>query len=480
MFFEFLILIYRTSMDNFTNKYIGYFDILKKSIVGFEFEFYTDRSYYKLLELLNRELSPIKVWGRRKYHSDMEVDETNFKIEPDLSGGPDMVELITGPMPYNNAKLILLKILSIMQKYTKTDDKCSIHINVSFDRDQTEKTLDQLNRLKLILSCDENLIFKYFPTRKNNFYSKSVKNLIPFKGYDYVIDAINILINNLQLPDTKYYGINIKEAFNGRLEFRYIGDKDYQFKTREIIELMDYFISLTWNSIDEDLDNDEIQSLRQYLDENINNFKNFIKLENFIAEFPTIQLEIDKDDGFVVVKSYYSSIYSKLYDITRNIYNLGNCLINYDTESKKLEIVDAEFKTIFDLSNISVIDSNAVNGTYKDCIFISSEIKNAHLHNCELISSDVYNCKMENCNVDQTSTLKSCYYYGGNMNGEFISGVFRAGKIGEFGQLGNGVKIVTDMNSYFNTKIDQDETHFKKSSGGFKPKKINPFEPRKF
>lgn len=464
-------------MDKFTNKYIGSFDILKKAILGFEFEFYTDKSYYKLLELLNRELAPIKTHGRRKYHSDMEVDEYNFKIEPDLSMGSMGVELITGPMNYHNAKIILLKILHLLQVYAKTDDKTSLHINISFDKDQTDKSLDDLNRLKLILNMDEDLVFKYFPTRKNNFYSKSVRRLIPFKGYDYVNDAINILVNNIQLPDTKYYGINIKESYNGRLEFRYIGDKDYQFKTREIMELMDYFISLTWNCIDVSLDTEDIEELRKFLQSNINNFKNFSKFENFIAEFPTIQLEIDKDESFVIVKSYYSNIYNKIHDIIKNIYNLSNCLINWDTESKRLELVDADFKTIFNLDNLNIIESNANGGTYNDCVFINCEVKNAHLHNCTLISSEAYNSKMENCDVDQTTMLKNCYFYGGNMNGDFISGIFRAGKVGEFGQLGDDVKIVTDMDSYFNTSLEDEEGAKKQS---FKPKKINPFQTRKF
>ena len=464
-------------MDKFTNKYIEYFDILKKAIIGFEFEFYTDKSYYKLLEFLNRELNPIKVHGRRKYHSDLEVDEYNFKIEPDLSGGPNLVELITGPMPYHNAKLTLLKILNILQKYAKTDDKCSLHINVSFDKNISEKVLDQLNKLKMILNVDEDLVYKYFPNRKNNFYAKSVRKLIPFKGYDYVNDAINILINNIELPDTKYYGINLKESFNGRLEFRYIGDKDYQFKTKEIIELVDYFISLTWNSIGVDLNKEDISELRKILQENINNFKNFIKFENFIAQFPTIQLEIDKNDNYVTVKSYYSTIYNKVYELIKNIYNLNNCIINWDTEKKKLEIVDADFKTIFDLKNINIIDSKVDSGTYNDCIFINSEIKNAHLHNCTLISSEAYNLKMENCEVDQTSNLKNCYFYGGLLNGTMDGGVWRTGKIGEFGVLSDDVRIATDMDSYFNTTIDQEQTPKKTE---FKIKKLNPYQTRKF
>jgi hypothetical protein len=464
-------------MDKFSNKYISQFDILKKAIVGFEFEFYCDRSYYKLLELLNRELSPIKVHGRRKYHSDLEVDELNFKIEPDLSGGPSLVELISGPMPYNNAKLILLKIMKILQIHATTDDKCSLHINISFDKDLTDKTLDQLNKLKLILTVDEEMVYKYFPTRRNNFYAKSIKKLIPFKGFDFVGDAINILINNIKLIDTKYYGVNIKEAYNGRLEFRYIGDKDYQFKTREILELMDYFISLTWNSIDTKLDNDDVRKLRVFLDENINNYKNFNKLESFISEFPTIQLEIDKNDNFITVKSYYQQIYDEMYDIIKNIFNLSNCIINYDTDNKKLELVDADFKTIFDLNNINIIDSNANGGTYNDCVFISCEVRNAHLHGCKIVGTDVTNSKMENCNVDQTSMLKGCYFYGGELDGEMKGGVWRSGHVGQFGTLDNDVKISSDADSYFNTKIEPEESDMKKSA---KSKKINPFNPQTF
>lgn len=464
-------------MDKFTIKYLNNFDILKKAILGFEFEFYTDKSYYKLLELLNRELHPIKIHGRRKYHSEMKVDDHNFKIEPDLSMGNMGVELITGPMPYNNAKLTLLKILSVLQKYAKTDDKCSLHINISFDKNLTDKTIDKLNKLKLILSIDENIVYKFFPTRKDNFYAKSVKKLIPFKGYDYVNDAINVLINNLQLPDTKYYGVNIKEVYNGRLEFRYIGDKDYQFKSKEIIELVDYFIMLTWESIDEKLSKDNISVLKDFLQENINNFKNFTKFENFIADFPTIQLEVDKNDNYIVVKSYYSSIYNKIYNLIKNIYNLNNCIINWDTTEKKIELVDADFKTIFDINNIKIIDSVANSGTYNNCIFINSEIKNSHIHNCTLISCDAYNVKIENCDIDQSSTLRECYFYNGTMNGDFISGIFRSGKVGEFGVIGDGVKIVTDMDSYFNTSVEEEETPKNKE---FRLKKLNPFGQKEF
>jgi hypothetical protein len=445
-------------METFSNKYIDSFNILKHGVIGFEFEFYAERSFYRLLELLNRELAPIKTHGRRVYHSDFKPDEYNFKIEPDFSGGPNLVELITGPIPYMNAKIILLKILKLLQTNAKTDERCSIHINISFDTDKCDKDVSKVNNLKMILDIDEKMIYKYFPNRKNNFYAKSIKKLIPFKGFNFSKNAVNITTNNFQMTnDTKYYGVNLKETYNGRLEFRYIGGKDYQFKTKEIMELMDYFITLSWKSIDNTLTDENIDNLRSYLDDNINNFKNFTRLENFIAEFPTIQLEIDKNDNFIVIKSQYNQIQDKLYDIMRNVSNLSNCILNYDTNTNKIEIVDGDFETIFTLKNTDLVNCEIKNGEYIKCELQSTVIKNAHLTNCLLHDTEVFNCKMVNCDVDELSTIKESYYEGGTMNGNFESGTMRGGIVGQMGILGDKVKIITAEENYFGTFDDTND-----------------------
>ena len=439
-------------MKKFSYKYINYHNILKNAVIGFEFEFYTSKSYYKLLELLNRELSPIKTWGFRKYHSSFVPDDKNFKIEPDLSGGIDLVELVTGPMNYVDSKIILLKILKILQDNTYTDEKCSIHINISFN-DKAEKTLEQLNVLKLILNVDEDLVYRYFPNRKNNFYSKSIKKLIPFKEYKYSMDAINIITSNIELPDTKYYGINIKNFTEGRLEYRYVGGTDYQFKTDEIIELLDYFVLLTWNSIDKELDEEDNEKLLDYLSDNIANFKKFNSYEDFLGEFPTIKLEVDKSDSFTNIKPYYDKIYNKLFDLLSNTYNLRDALINYDSEKIKVEIVDTFVKGIFDLKGFNFIECQIAEGTYYKCNMDQCDIKISHIENCSLNECEVFSCKLTNCDVDKDTTLEKVYFYGGLMDGEMISGVFRGGTIGPNAVIGSGVKMVTDDDNYFGTNL---------------------------
>lgn len=439
-------------MKVYSNEYITDFNKLKNAIIGFEFEFYTERSYYKLLELLNNVLSPIKVHGFRKYHSKFKPDENNFKIEPDLSGGPELVELITGPLPYVNAKIILLKILKVLDKYAKTDQKCSLHINISFDDNEDGKILNNLNQLKLILEVDEDYIYQYFPDRKNNIYAKTVKNLIPFKGFDFSINAVSLVQNNLQLPDTKYYGINFRTIEKGRLEWRYIGDVDYHKKTAEILSLMDYFIALTWNCLDEKLNEEDLKKLEEYLFKNINLFKTFSNYENFIAEFPTIDIQVDKLNEFGIVKAYYNSFYEQVYEMIRNIYNLKNCIINFDTQVNRIELVEATFKTIFDLDNLDFIQCSMNSGRYNHCKFISSELINGTIHGGEIIDSNIINSKIENAKIDKESEIADSYLYqcliDGSVEGD---SVLRMCKLGPNAVIGDDVRIVTDVNNYFNT-----------------------------
>ena len=65
-------------MEKYSDKFLNQSEKLKNSIIGVEFEFYMkDLSFYKTLEILNDELSPVKVWGMREYHSDIKTDSNN-------------------------------------------------------------------------------------------------------------------------------------------------------------------------------------------------------------------------------------------------------------------------------------------------------------------------------------------------------------------------------------------------------------------
>jgi hypothetical protein len=445
-------------MRKYSDKFLNDSNKLKTSKVGMEFEFYMkDLSYYKTLEMLNKELAPVKVWGFRQYHSNFTPDKDNFKIEPDLSGGSNMVELVTGPLDYYDAKYYLIKIAKFIQNWGYTNEKSSTHFNISFN--DNEMNLNDLNILKLILNTDEDEIYRAFPSRKGNMYAKSVTKIIPYKEYDFFNIPISVVKNNLRIPNDKYYGINFTNINNEkdkqRLEFRYIGGKDYEKNIGQLIYFMERFIINIYDSIDSNFNNEDIKKLEEYLENNIKSYKNLSKYDNFIVEFPSIIIQIDQFNNYDIVSTYYDKIYHKLYNIIDSTEDLGNCIINYVTKDQNIEIVDANIKATSLIKSVDLINCKA-EGLFEDCYFVGSEINKAQLTKCKLQHSDALNSKVLNCNVE-SSTLENCYFMDGYLNGDMRGGIYRSGKLGPYATLDSEVKIVKDYDNFFDTRFDVDD-----------------------
>ena len=461
-------------MKKYSETFINNTDTLKKARVGFEFEFFMkDLSYYKTMELLNQYLAPVKVWGFKKYHSDFTPDSENFKIEPDLSGGANMVELVTGPMSYFEGKFYLIKILKFIQMYGYTTGKSSIHFNLSF-LPEFDKDLNDLNMLKLILNVDEDEIYRVFPSRKDNVYAKTVKKVIPFKEYDFNNIPIDSVKNNIRLPEDKYYGINFLHINNPketqRLEFRYIGGKDYEKNIGQILYFLDRFIIDVHDSIDASFNNQDIEKLEEYLDLNISNFKNFSKYDNFIVDFPTVSLQIDQFYNYDVVNAYYDKIYPKLYNLVDSTDSLKDCIINYVTTTQTIEVIDGNIKATQNIKGYDFINCRISDGIFENCHFVNSEIDDSQLIKSKVHGSNINNSKVLNTSVE-ASELNDCFFMNGYLNADMYGGVFRSGKLGPFGNISSDTKIVTDSDNFFDTSFEEDTYNRKKDMGiikGFK------------
>jgi hypothetical protein len=445
-------------MNKYSDKFLNQSLKLKNAVLGFEFEFYMkDLSFYKTLEMLNKELHPVKVWGFRKYHSDFTPDKDNFKIEPDLSGGNNLVELVTGPLEYFDAKYYLVKIIKFIQNYGYTNDKCSIHFNLSFN--DPEKNLNDLNILKLILNTDEEEVYRYFPSRKDNVYAKTIKRIIPYKEYDFFNIPINIVKNNLRIPNDKYYGINFLNITNDtktqRLEFRYIGGKDYEKNAGQLIYFLDRFIINTWDSTDVGFSSEDIDKLQTYLEENIRLFNNFSKYDNFIVDYPTIQLQIDQDSGYSIVSSYYDRIFNKIFNLIDGTSDLKECIINYVTNTQTIEVVDANVKATTTLKNFEFINCE-INGIFESSTFIGCNARNSQISKSTIDQSELINTKLLSCRVDK-STLHNCFFMDGHLNSDMIGGIFRSGQLGPFATMDSDVKIVNDHENFFKTKWEDED-----------------------
>lgn len=437
-------------MKYFTHSYLNDYNILGKAKIGLEFEFLSKVNYHSTCLYLTERLG-VNVKGIKEYHPDEKPEDGKFLLTPDLSGGFSCAELITNPMKYSEARIMLSKICSVLQEIAETNDRTGIHINISFD---DNINIESVNPIKLILNIDEEKIYDIFPDRRNNVYCKSVKNLMPYKNYDFSHAGSNILSSSLNITSesSKYYGINFTCLTDGRIEFRYIGGEDYQYKTSEILDLMDYFILTTYNALQGNLTDAESKMLRRYLETNIEKYKSLSNLESFLTKYPTVSIEVDKNSSFEVIKSYYPTFYDELYDLITQSKGLKECTINFDTDTRQLELIEGEFECIGLISNVVFIECIIKGGDFSKSEFYETSLKNSIINASIVSDCTLLDSKLLECKAIKDTIMNDCYFSEGLMDATMNSGIFRSGKIGENAEISRETKMLNSEDNFFGFK----------------------------
>ena len=404
--------------------------ILKNALVGVEFEFYSNLPIEETAKKLGSLLDK-KIQVETKAHSDFEPTADHFKLEPDMSGGIKLMELVTGPMPYYNARLLIINVSKWIEENGYTNDRTSIHLNLSFDKNKIENKnrISKMNVLKFILDFKEDQVFKFFPEREGSAYAKSVKFILPNKD-TYFFDGNTINQQNFTYPDSKYYGINFDKRHKNYLEFRYIGGKDWEKKTTTVLHMLDQFLVQLWNSTESTQFNSlNALELKKILAKNqriISARKDWRSIEK---NWKNIQFTVDLQKHPEILDLHWSNIKEQVMRLfTHGDITKGH--INYDTDTSKVQIDGGELSYCVEISGYDFVSSK-IKGELKHCDFFrctldGSDISDCNFYdNCEIISS-----KVKNSYVHQSCELNDVYIYGttGIMKGKMTGGIFREGK----------------------------------------------------
>ena len=410
-------------MNNFNQA-----EILKNALVGVEFEFYSNYEVEKTANELKKLLGKkIRVEG--KAHSDFEVTPGEFKLEPDMSGGSNLVELVTGAVPYFEARLMIINICKWIQENGYTNDRASIHLNLSFDPNKIgdKYRISKMNVLKFILDFKEEQIFKLFPNRRNSAYAKSIKFILPRED-TYFFDGNHINDKNFIYPDSKYYGVNFDKRHKNYLEFRYLGGKDWEKKTTNILYLLDQFLIQIWNSTKNNEFNQlNVLELKRILSEQqriINARTDWKVIEQ---EWKNIQFTVDLYKEPQLINLYWDGIKSRVIKLfTHGSLTKGH--INYDTDTGRVQVKDGELKYCVDLSLYDFVNCS-LQGELLHCDIFKCDINGSSLDSCNLYSStQVNSSKLKSCYVNKTCQLKDSYVFGqGVLKGTMTGGIFREG-----------------------------------------------------
>ena len=418
--------------------------VLNASQIGVEFEFYSNLELKETQESLSKLLNR-KIRLEDKAHSDFQPSAEVFKMEPDMSGGAGLIELVTGALPYRNARIVIIKMLNWIKENGYTSDRASIHLNMSFNPDYLEDKdmIQHMNILKFILEFDEERVYKYFPNRKDSTYAKSIKWIMPkHEAFYYNEDLINK--DNFTFANTKYYGINFEKSQKNYLEFRYLGGKDYEERAEDILHLAENFIQSVWKSCHNPRFTPENKiELKRILDKNRPLMEMLKDYKAVNKHWPKINILVDLQDTEQVIAVQWNRFKQKVLELLSNG-NMEEGLINYDSDYGTVQIKDGRFKTAYLLDGFEFVhcelSGNIENSSiYGGKVSGAQVLRSALYQGCEAIDS-----KVESSYVHGSCTLTNCYVFGrdGIFKGKMKGGIFREGGIGPNARFEDDTEVI--------------------------------------
>jgi hypothetical protein len=431
-------------------------EVLDGSRIGCEFEFYSNLPLEETARSIaqyigKRVVIPLALSNilepKPLYHSPINPSADIFKLEPDYSGGKNMCELVTGPMAYRDARNVLIKVFEWINTNGYTNERCSMHANVSIDPNKipTLSLIPQIQIAKFILDFDEQRIYDVFPDRAESVYARSIKNIRPNKVLFYSPGLEEFSRATLTLPaDEKYFGVNFLKAEKGYLEYRYMGGKDYQKKTRKILELVDYYIlhmynTLNFNGVFSETDRMKYKAM---MEKQQMYYKSFIKYGEFKKNFPDIEVSMDLQHDDQTLQAVWPNLRDKLFDLIVSG-GMKKGKFNYDTEMGRYQLRNTKIENC-KVSDIEFIECE-IQGVISRSWFYNSVIKNSRIEHSVAMKENVFNfSKIADTPLHMTNICNDCFIENKRhvINCEVNDGVIRNGEIGKLAKISKETMIV--------------------------------------
>ena len=442
--------------------HIDKINALSSSVIGFEFEFYTNMMKGEAAESISKEVKK-KVRVSEKYHSDLKVTSSLFKLEPDYSGGNKMVELVTGPMEYSEAIPVMIRILNWIEKNGWTDDRCAFQFSVSFDRfrKDVKDRIENLDKLKFILGLDENFIYSKFGNRSNNVYANTIKRVVPVNRFSILENITSIDPRMFKVPDEKYYGVNFTKLKDGYLEFRYLGNRDYEKKVPEIREVIDYVILYLYDILSRrksEYTKDDLAKLKDMMKEYSKVVRSYNNPEIFFANFPDFHIFVDLKGMDENIKTYFPMIREKVFELIVDG-NVRSCYFNYDTTNGRFQVKDGRIRDFMKIKDFDLISCDIKGGAIENCNLYTCDIKKVRIENCNVANGcKIRSSKVNDSVVEFSNELIGCFVdcNGKNVNCKMEGGVLRSGNVGDYAEISKETLKVKGFNEIRNQRFVTD------------------------
>jgi hypothetical protein len=362
--------------------------------IGFVFEFYSSKeSSFIIKELSAKTIKNII------HTNNLEIDPTftNAVLVKEYEGDKPRYSFKLAQQNFHTAIPIVKNVLEWISLTSECANDNRMKVNLSFDTKHlnTLESISLMDTAKLILKFDENYVYNRFPQQKNSPYCISIKTLSRINENIYSSSIIKNKNSIIRIPKNDYNGINFKDYNLGILEFNYIGGVNYAEKEKEIIEILEFYVLKTFQSLNEQYyTREEVDELNELAENYITHQDAFHTVENFNKQYPNISLSVDLNTSIQKIKTFWPYIKKELFELVVNDSFLKG-EFNYDTDIAKCQI-----------RNATLVGPSIVNLDLINCR-LNGLIENCHLNHCIIENSRIYSSKVITENKITNSYIKN-------------------------------------------------------------------------
>jgi len=369
-------------------KHYSVLEVLNFSDVGLMFEFYSTKESNFIVEELGRLVGKnIIITNDDCYHPSY----SSAVLLKEYEAKRSRYQFSIAPQNYHSILPIIDSVTEWISESCETTLDTQLKVSLSFNHRHldTLSSISQMNPTRLILKFDENEIYRRFPGQKGSPYALSIKNLAPITNYINETEIEQNIKYILNTPYTEFYGINFKEYTRGILECNYIGGVDYAEKTKEIKDILEYFILKTYQSINEEEYNDFERYEMKRITEGFDKIQMaFYDPEIFLKEFKDLKVYVDLKTSTQTLKTYWNVLRKPLFEMIING-GLREGQFNYDAQVGRFQLRKGK------VGGISIKDMDLVScdlsGVMENCSFISCDISKARIYNSKFIRNNKVN-----------------------------------------------------------------------------------------
>ena len=380
-------------------------EVFNAANIGVIFEFYSSKNDDFIIKDLNKLTTKNIVLT----NSDYDPSFSNAILMKEYNGKKPKYYFKIAPQNFKSIIPIVTEVLEWLSETSECTADTLMRVNMSFNNRHLEtlQTISGMSTDKLILKFNEDYVYERFPEQKGSSYTMSIKELLPFNENLVTNDIVKNVNYIIGLPQKNYYGINFENYTRGILEFNYIGGKNYSEKNKEILELLEYYVIKTYQSLNElEYSRDELRELRELTNTFYKIQEAYYEPAQFFKLFPDIKVSVDVKYADQVIKSYWPKIRNTLFEVVVNgHFKKGE--FNLDTNIGKYQLRNAELKSS-KISNFDLVRCN-IQGIVENCNLWTCEVNNARLYNSKIVrGTDIKNSYLHKVTVNRENSLENC------------------------------------------------------------------------